>query len=131
MIQHRLPKLNIDAVEKAVTENLPAIKSKAEEIRKEAVSIYSNNDKTAEATKTIIKVIEQMIDACGNPKGVSRETITEISGTLDLIRKIILNLEKFVTKNSESGYAIDRCINSIEEISGIINTTVYNISKNK
>ena len=72
-----------------------------------------------------------MIDACGNPKGVSRETITEISGTLDLIRKIILNLEKFVTKNSESGYAIDRCINSIEEISGIINTTVYNISKNK
>lgn len=124
-------KHSLDAVEKAVTENLPAIKSKAEEIRKEAVSIYSNNDKTAEATKTIIKVIEQMIDACSNPKGVSRETIAEISGTLDLIRKIILNLEKFVTKNSESGYAIDRCINSIEEISGIINTTVYNISKNK
>lgn len=124
-------KHSLDAVEKTVYDNLPYITDKVEEIRKQAVSIYSNNDKTAEASKTIVKVIDQMIEACNNPKGVSRETISEISSTLDLIKKIILNLDKFVTKNSECGYAIDRCINSIEEVSGIIRTTVDNISKNK
>jgi DNA anti-recombination protein RmuC len=69
-----------------------------------------------------------MIDACNNPKGVSRETIAEISGTLELIRKIITNLDKFVTKNSESGYTIDKCASSIDEITSTIQSTIGNVT---
>ncbi len=121
----------LDSVEKIVLENMPHLSDQIAVIRKEAVSIYSNNDKTAEAAKTINKVITQMIEACNNPKGVSRETISEISSTLELIRKIILNLDKFVTKNSESGYAIDKCVTSIDEVSRTIMGTVENIASNK
>lgn len=118
-------------VDKLVNENIPVLTEQINLIRKEAVSIYSNNDKTAEAAKTINSVIQQMIDACSNPKGVSRETISEISSTLDLIRKILLNLEKFVTKNSESGYAIDKCVTNIENISHSLSETVNNATKNQ
>ncbi len=123
-------KQTLDSVEKIIRENMPSLTDQITLIRKEAVSIYSNNDKTAEAAKTINKVITQMIDACNNPKGVSRETITEIASTLELIRKIILNLDKFVTKNSESGYAIDKCVSSIDEISKTIQHTVNNVTAN-
>ncbi|MBP0978071.1 MAG: hypothetical protein J6P89_07860, partial [Oscillospiraceae bacterium] len=121
-------KTTLDSVEKIIRENMPSLNDQVAVIRKEAVSIYSNNDKTAEAAKTINKVITQMIDACNNPKGVSRETISEISGTLELIRKIIVNLDKFVTKNSESGYTIDKCVSSIDDISNTIQSTVNNIT---
>ncbi len=118
----------LDSVEKIINENIPALSDQMAVIRKEAVAIYSNNDKTAEAAKTINKVITQMIDACNNPKGVSRETIAEISGTLELIRKIITNLDKFVTKNSESGYTIDKCASSIDEITATIQSTIGNVT---
>lgn len=124
-------KTTLDSVEKIIRENMPSLNDQIAVIRKEAVSIYSNNDKTAEAAKTINKVITQMIEACNNPKGVSRETISEISSTLELIRKIILNLDKFVTKNSESGYTIDKCVSSIEEISNTVQSTVNNVTSNR
>lgn len=114
-----------------IHDNIPLLSNDVAAIRKEAVSIFSNNSKTAEAAKTINSVIEQMIDACSNPKGVSRETISEISSTLDLIRKILLNLSKFVTKNSESGYSIDKCVTSIETISQKISEASENIARNQ
>ncbi|MBE6852790.1 MAG: 4Fe-4S dicluster domain-containing protein [Ruminococcus sp.] len=122
---------SLSSVDKIIHDNIPVLTDNIAVIRKEAVSIYSNNDKTAEAAKTINSVIEQMIDACSNPNGVSRETINEISSTLDLIRKILLNLHKFVTKNSESGYSIDKCVTSIDNITKAITESVDNATKNQ
>lgn len=120
----------IATIEVAVKNNSPAMMDSIAIIRKEAVSIFSNNQKTADAAKTINSVIEQMIEACNNPKGVSRETISEISSTLELMRKILNNLSKFVTKNSESGYSIDNHISSIENITKSMAETVDMIVKN-
>ena len=47
-----------------------------------------------------------------------------ICSTLDLIRKILLNLGKFVTKNSESGYNIDKSITQVDNIAVNISETV-------
>ena len=100
-------------------------------IRKEAVAIFTNNSKTADAAKTINSVIEQMIEACNNPKGVSHETLAEICSTLDLIRKILHNLEKTVTKNSESGYNIDKCITAVDNVAVNISESIEILTKNK
>lgn len=114
-----------------IKENLPALSENVQVIQKEAVSIFTNNTKTAEAAKTINSVIEQMIEACNNPKGVSQETLAEICGTLDLIRKILLNLGKFVTKNSESGYNINKSITSIDNVAVNISETIDLIMQNQ
>lgn len=112
---------------KIVKDNIPLLSDNVTAIRKEAVSIFSNNGKTADAAKTINSVIEQMIEACKNPKGVSQETLAEISSTLDLIRKILLNLGKFVTKNSESGYNIDKSITAVDNVAINISEMVDSI----
>ena len=109
-----------------VKENIPLLSDNVTAIRKEAVSIFSNNGKTADAAKTINSVIEQMIEACKNPK-MTPETLAEISSTLDLIRKILLNLGKFVTKNSESGYNIDNSITAVDNVAINISEMVDSI----
>ncbi len=115
---------NLNDMAKIIKDNIPHLSDNVTAIRKEAVSIFSNNNKTADAAKTINSVIEQMIEACNNPKGVSQETLAEICSTLDLIRKILLNLGKFVTKNSESGYNIDKSITQVDNIAVNISETV-------
>lgn len=110
-------------------QHVPILTESVKSIRKEAVSIFTNNKKTAEAAQTINSVISQMIEVCANPKGISHETLNEICSTLDLIRKILLNLEKSVTKNSESGYSIDKSATSVENITININELLARVSK--
>ncbi len=114
-----------------VRENIPILSENVTAIQKEAVSIFTNNSKTAEAAKTINSVIEQMIEACNNPNGLSAETLAEICGTLDLIRKILLNLGKFVTKNSESGYNINKSVTAVDNVAINISEMVENIAQNQ
>ena len=116
---------------KIIHENMPVMSDNVTAIRKEAVAIFTNNSKTADAAKTINSVIEQMIEACNNPKGVSHETLAEICSTLDLIRKILHNLEKTVTKNSESGYNIDKCITAVDNVAVNISESIEILTKNK